>query len=74
MTQLLTNKDKFGKIDRMGRNYFALEFAEFLESDNFGGINDRKNFYICCGDFLYQGIRSDDAGNRIHERRFRQYH
>lgn len=44
MTQLLTNKDKFGKIDRMGRNYFALEFAEFLESDNFGGINDRKNF------------------------------
>jgi len=30
----------------MGRNYFALEFAEFLESDNFGGINDRKNFNI----------------------------
>ena len=52
MTQLLTNKDKFGKIDRMGRNYFALEFAEFLESDNFGGINDRKNFNISCGDFL----------------------
>ena len=31
---------------KMGRNYFALEFAEFLESDNFGGINDRKNFNI----------------------------
>lgn len=46
MTQLLTNQDKFGKIGRMGRNYFALEFAEFLESDNFGGINDRKNFNI----------------------------
>lgn len=46
MTQLLTNKDKFGKIVRMGRNYFALEFAEVLESDNFGGINDRKNFNI----------------------------
>lgn len=30
MTQLLTNNDKFGKIDKMGRNYFALEFAEFF--------------------------------------------
>ena len=46
MTQLLTNQDKFGKIDRIERNYFALEFAELLESDNFGGINDRKNFNI----------------------------
>lgn len=46
MTQILTNKDKFGRIGRMGRNYFALEFAELLESDNFGGINDRKNFNI----------------------------
>ena len=46
MTQLLTNQDKFGKIDRIGRNQFALEFAELLESDNFGGINDRKNFNI----------------------------
>lgn len=46
MTQLLTNQDKFGKIDRIGGNYFALEFAELLESDNFGGINDRKNFNI----------------------------
>ena len=46
MTQILTNKDKFGRIGKMGRNYFALEFAELLESDNFGGINDRKNFNI----------------------------
>lgn len=46
MTQLLTNKDKFGRMVKMGRNYFALKFAEFLESDNFGGINDRKNFNI----------------------------
>ena len=45
-----------------------------MESDNFGDINDRKNFNIWCGDFLYQGKRSNDAGNRIHERRFRQYH
>ena len=30
MTQLLTNNDKFGKIDSMGRNYIALEFAEFF--------------------------------------------
>lgn len=73
MTQLLTNKDKFGKIDRMGRNYFALEFAEFLESDNFGGINDRK-ISIFDVRFPVSRQRSDDAGNRIHERRFRQYH
>ena len=40
MTQLLTNKDKFGKIDRMGRDYFALEFAEFLERAPLAQIPD----------------------------------
>ena len=61
MTQLLTNKDKFGKIDRMGRNYFALEFAEFLESDNFGGIMTEK---ISIFDVEISCIKAKEAMSR----------